>query len=50
MAEGEAGLCLCENGQNPGTAGYTAVGRSEPVAQVPETVTVRLITHALVLC
>lgn len=50
MAEGEAGLCLCENGQNPGRAGYAAVGRSEPVAQVPETVTVRLITHALVLC
>ena len=49
VAAGGSGLHLHEIGQNPDGAGYTAAGRSEPVAQVLERVTVRL-SQALVLC
>lgn len=49
VAAGGSGLHLHEIGQNPDRAGYTAAGRSEPVAQVLERVTVRL-SQALVLC
>lgn len=49
VAAGGFGLYLHEIGQNPDKAGYAVAGRSEPVAQVLERVTVRL-TQALVLC